>query len=240
MTVLDLGPLEDKLGYNFHNSQLLEQALTHRSYLNENPDITWDHNERLEFLGDAVLELAATTFLFHKYPKKPEGELTAYRSALVNATTLAETALTLGVNNFLLLSRGEAKDNNSRARQAILANTCEAIIGAIFLDGGYEAADTCLRAWLFPRVDHIVSRHLWQDAKSLFQEKAQAVKGITPVYKVMHESGPDHDKVFTVGLYLGEEQVAEGEGPSKQQAEQVAAQAGLAKYGWHSGEADNS
>jgi ribonuclease-3 len=178
-----------------------------------------------------VLELAATSFLYDKYPHKNEGDLTAYRSALVNATSLADTALSLGVNDYLLLSRGEAKDMG-RARQAILANTCEAIIGAIFLDAGYEAARTCLHAWLFPRVDQIVSKHLWQDAKSLFQEKSQALKNITPAYRVLHESGPDHDKMFTVGLYLDAELVAQGTGPSKQQAEQVAAQAGLEACGW--------
>jgi ribonuclease III len=229
--VTDFSLLEQKLMHRFSDKRLLEQALTHRSYINENPEVTWDHNERLEFLGDAVLELAATTFLFTKYPHKNEGELTAYRSALVNATTLAETALTLGVNDFLLLSRGEAKDLG-RARQAILANTCEAIIGAIFLDGGYEAAVSSLQAWLFPRLDQIVSQQLWQDAKSLFQEKAQALKNITPAYRVLHESGPDHDKMFTVGLYLDAELVAQGSGPSKQQAEQLAAQAGLEACGW--------
>jgi ribonuclease-3 len=217
--------------FNFKNNELLKQALLHRSYLNEHPEIKLDHNERLEFLGDAVLELVVTDYLYHKYPNRDEGELTAYRAALVNAETLGTVAAELGVNDHLLLSRGEAKDNG-RARQVILANTFEAIVGAMYLDQGYAAAQIFIGKYLLPLTDEIVAKKLWVDAKSYFQEQAQELRDITPTYKVLSELGPDHDKVFTVGLYLGSELVAKGQGPSKQRAEQEAARAGLAANGW--------
>ncbi len=217
--------------FNFKNNELLKQALLHRSYLNEHPEIKLDHNERLEFLGDAVLELVVTDYLYHKYPNRDEGELTAYRAALVNAETLGSVAAELGVNDHLLLSRGEAKDNG-RARQVILANTFEAIVGAMYLDQGYAAAQIFIGKYLLPLTDEIVAKKLWVDAKSYFQEQAQELRDITPTYKVLSELGPDHDKVFTVGLYLGSELVAKGQGPSKQRAEQEAARAGLAANGW--------
>jgi ribonuclease-3 len=178
-----------------------------------------------------VLGVVLTDYLYHKYPNRDEGELTAYRAALVNAETLGTVAAELGVNDHLLLSRGEAKDNG-RARQVILANTFEAIVGAMYLDQGYAAAQIFIGKYLLPLTDEIVAKKLWVDAKSYFQEQAQELRDITPTYKVLSELGPDHDKVFTVGLYLGSELVAKGQGPSKQRAEQEAARAGLAANGW--------
>lgn len=225
--------LEAKWGISFRQPELLCQALTHRSYLNEHPEFSLAHNERLEFLGDAVLSLVVTAYIFNQYPDQNEGELTAYRAALVNWEILGAVAAEAGLNEHLLLSRGEQKDSG-RARAVILANTIEAVIGAIFLDQGYTMAEKFIARYLFPKLEAIVQDRSWQDSKSLFQERAQAEFNLTPNYKVLHQSGPDHDKVFTVGLYLGEELVAEGEGPSKQRAEQVAARAGLITRGWQS------
>lgn len=219
-----------RLGLTFDNLALLEEALTHRSYLNEHRT-AGNHNERLEFLGDAVLELATTHFLFHKYPTKPEGDLTAYRAALVNTYSLAETADALGMNDMLLLSKGESRDTG-RARQIILANAFEAVLGALYLDQGYDAAEAFLAQHLYPKIDEIVKKRAWQDAKSKFQESAQEKKSVTPTYKTLEEHGPDHDRVFTVGVFLGAEEIARGEGKSKQEAEQAAAQAGLDTLGW--------
>lgn len=216
-----------KLGLTFSNTELLLEALTHRSYLNENRDVP-AHNERLEFLGDAVLELSATQFLFNRFPQKPEGDLTAYRAALVNTNSLSETAEALGFNDMLLLSRGERRDTG-RARQIILANAFEAVLGALYLDQGFEAVDTFLHTHLYPKLDSILEKRAYQDAKSRFQEIAQERKGITPTYKTLSEEGPDHDRVFTVGVYLKDEEVALGTGKSKQEAEQSAASAALDK-----------
>lgn len=213
------------------NPELLKQAFIHRSYLNEHPEIKLDHNERLEFLGDAVLELVVTEFLFAKYPARPEGELTAFRAALVNTESLSQVASGLGLGEQLLLSKGEAKDNG-RARQAILADTFEAVIGALYLDAGYETAKNFIAEHLLLKIDDIVAKNLWQDSKSAFQEQAQAKRDTTPTYQVLSAVGPDHSKTFTVGLYLGEELIAEGVGPSKQSAEQEAARVGLEKLGW--------
>lgn len=223
--------LERILGTTFKDSALLLSAVTHRSYLNENRDATQSHNERLEFLGDAVLELVVTDYLFATYPEKAEGELTAIRAALVNTNTLAETSLALGLNDFLLLSKGEAKDMG-RARQYILANAFEAVIGALYLDQGYACAQDFIAAQLFPRTDEIVAKRLWQDPKSRFQERAQEVTSTTPAYQTLREEGPDHDRTFTVGVFLGKELVAEGTGRSKQEAEQSAAENGLAARSW--------
>lgn len=228
---MDFTPFEKRIGYNFRNQRLLESAFTHRSYLNENRAPGREHNERLEFLGDAVLELAVTEFLFAKYPDKPEGDLTAYRAALVNTQSISEVASKLGMNDFLLLSRGESRDTG-RARQIILANAFEAMIGAVYLDQGYVAAKDFIAKQLFPKADEIVEKKLWQDAKSRFQEVAQDVAGITPNYKLLDQSGPDHDKRFLIGAYLGPEKVAIGEGKSKQEAEQDAAQKALVAKGW--------
>lgn len=220
----------DSLGLSFNNIELLTEALTHRSYLNENKTAD-KHNERLEFLGDAVLELASTHFLFNKFPFKPEGDLTAYRAALVNTVSLAESAKLLGLNDMLQLSKGEAKDTG-RARDIILANAYEAVLGAIYLDQGYESAEAFVARTLYPKIDSIIENRAYQDAKSRFQEVAQDKRGITPAYRTLSEEGPDHDKKFTVGAFLGEEKIAEGEGKSKQEAEQAAASNALAKTGW--------
>lgn len=223
----DFAAHAQKLGLTFNDLGLLTEALTHRSYLNENRTTAGNHNERLEFLGDAVLELIVTHFLFKRFPTKPEGDLTAYRAALVNTYSLAETAEGLGVNDMLLLSKGEKKDIG-RARQIILANAYEAILGSIYLDQGYEAADAFVNRTLTPKIDTVLKNRTWQDAKSNFQEVAQEKKSVTPTYKTLSESGPDHDKQFTVGVFLADTEIARGDGKSKQEAEQAAAQAALA------------
>ena len=222
---------EKRIGYQFRERRLLESAFTHRSYLNENRSPGREHNERLEFLGDAVLELVVTEFLFAKYPDKPEGDLTAYRAALVNTISISEAATKLGINDFLLLSRGEARDTG-RARQIILANAFEALIGALYLDQGYVMAKDFIAKQLFSKADEIVEKRLWQDAKSRFQEVAQELVGITPSYKLIDQRGPDHDKHFLVGAFIGLEKIATGEGKSKQEAEQDAAEAALKVKNW--------
>ena len=227
----ELSALERIVGISFIDEIHLLTAITHRSYLNEHREAKQDHNERYEFLGDAVLELIVTDFLFRKYPEKPEGELTAIRAALVNTVSLADAATRMNINEFLLLSKGEAKDTG-RARQYILANAFESIIGAIYLDRGYEDAKNFVATHLFDKTDAIVSKRLWQDAKSRFQELAQEHVGVTPNYETLSQSGPDHDRVFTVGIFLGSERIAEGKGRSKQEAEQSAAEAGLTAKGW--------
>ncbi|MDO8522011.1 MAG: ribonuclease III [bacterium] len=228
---MNFSEFEEKIGYTFKNERLLEQAFTHRSHLNENRASGREHNERLEFLGDAVLELVVTEFLFAKYPDKPEGDLTSYRAALVNTVSISDSATKLGMNEFLLLSRGEAKDTG-RARAIILANAFEAVIGAMYLDQGYEPAKKFIAEQLFHKTDEVVAKGLWQDAKSRFQEIAQEKETVTPSYDVISQTGPDHDKNFVVGVYLGEERIATGEGRSKQEAEQVAAQKALVAKGW--------
>jgi len=222
---------EKVLDVSFSDHMHLLTAITHRSYLNEHREATQDHNERYEFLGDAVLELVITDFLFRKYPEKPEGELTAVRAALVNTITLSEVSRKLGVNDYLLLSKGEARDAG-RARQYILANAFESIVGAIYLDQGYEAAKEFIGNQLFEQTDEIVEKRLWQDAKSRFQELAQEHTNITPEYRVLGQKGPDHARTFTIGVFLGDEEVASGSGSSKQEAEQEAAERGLDAKGW--------
>lgn len=228
---MDFSQFERRIGYGFRDKNFLRQAFTHRSYLNENRDAKLEHNERLEFLGDAVLELVMTEFLYGKYPEKPEGDLTAYRAALVNTQSIADAAAKLGMNEFLLLSRGEAKDTG-RARQIILANAFEALIGALYLDQGYVAAKDFIAKQLFHKTDDVVARRLWQDAKSRLQEMAQEKLGVTPTYQLINQSGPDHDKRFLVGAFLSGERIASGEGRSKQEAEQAAADKALAAKGW--------
>jgi ribonuclease-3 len=228
---MDISEFENKIGIIFKDKNLLKQAFVHRSYLNENRNFPIGHNERLEFLGDAVLELIVTDDLYRRFPDKNEGEMTSLRSALVNANTLYSVADKLGVNDFLFLSRGESKDTG-RARLYILANTIESIIGAIYLDQGYEQAQKFVRDSIIPIVEEVISNGNVNDAKSRFQEKAQDKFSITPVYKTIKESGPDHDKKFTVGVYIGDEVIATGEGDSKQDAEQEAAKNGLEKKGW--------
>lgn len=226
----DYKAYQERLGVSFKNLDLLVEALTHRSYLNEHK-AAGPHNERLEFLGDAVLELATTDFLFKKFPLKPEGDLTAYRASLVNTFSLADSAKELGMSDMLLLSKGEAKDTG-RARDIILANAFEAVLGALYLDQGYEAAEAFVARMLYPKIDDIIEKRAYQDAKSQFQEAAQEKRGITPSYRTLSEEGPDHDKKFTVGAYLHEEEFARGIGKSKQEAEQDAARAALDKMGW--------
>jgi len=227
----DFKTFESKIGYAFRDKRLLEQAFTHRSYLNENRAPGREHNERLEFLGDAVLELVVTEFLYAKYPANPEGDLTSYRAALVNTQSISDAASKLGMNEFLLLSRGEARDVG-RARQIILANAFEALIGGLYLDSGYQTAKDFIAKQLFHKTDEVVAKGLWQDAKSRFQEISQEELGTTPAYKVQSQSGPDHDKRFVVGAYIGQDKIASGEGSSKQEAEQDAAQKALAAKGW--------
>jgi ribonuclease III len=229
--IKDFSQFESKAGVSFKNKDLLRQAFTHRSYLNENRGTNLEHNERLEFLGDAVLELIVTDYLYNKYPQTPEGELTSYRSALVNSMTLAQAATDLGMNEFLLLSHGESKDTG-RARTYILANTFEAFLGALYIDQGYEATKDFIAKQIFHLIDEIVEKGLWMDAKSKFQEAAQDKEGVTPSYKTIKEVGPDHDKRFTVGVYIGNELVVTGEGKSKQEAEQNAARKALVEKNW--------
>ncbi|MEK7503242.1 MAG: ribonuclease III, partial [Patescibacteria group bacterium] len=190
-----------------------------------------ENNERMEFLGDAVLELAITEYLYEKFPEKPEGELTNLRASLVNANILGSVSAEIGFNDFLLLSRGEARDIG-RARQIILANAFEAIVGAIYLDSGYESAKGFILRVLEPKIPEILEKKLYKDHKSLFQEEAQDREGVTPSYEVIKEWGPDHDKHFIVGVYLGKELVAEGEGHSKQEAQQSAAELALKMKNW--------
>jgi ribonuclease-3 len=192
-----------------------------------------EHNERLEFLGDAVLELVVTSYLFKKYSKKQEGELTAYRSAIVNTVSLMKVADYMGLNEFILLSKGEARDTG-RARSVILANAVEAVIGAIYMDQGYNAAANFISDQVLQviDIDEIVQKRAWIDAKSRFQEMAQEKDGITPSYKTLKETGPDHDKKFTLGVFLKDVQIASGTGQSKQEAEQKAAEKALEVRGW--------
>jgi ribonuclease-3 len=230
--MVDFSKFEEIIGLKFKDKSLLKQAFTHRSYINENRDLELGHNERLEFLGDAVLELIVTDYLYQKYPNSNEGDLTAYRSSLVNAITLSEAAKKLGVNDFLLLSKGESRDVG-KARQYILANAMEAIIGAIFLDQGYDLAKYFISQNIFGLIDKIIEDKTWIDSKSLFQEKAQEYYGQTPIYKTVKEEGPDHDKRFTVQVSVGTDLIIQGSGHSKQDAEQEAARKALMERGWN-------
>lgn len=223
---------EKKLGLRFKNKDLLTQAFVHRSYLNENPDFGLEQNERLEFLGDAVLELIVTNYLYNQYPDKAEGELTNWRAALVNAKMLTKVAEELGFNDFLLLSRGETKELG-KARQYILANTFEALVGAMYLDSGYETADTFINKYLIKKLPEIITSGSYKDAKSHFQEQAQDKEGVTPAYKITKEWGPDHKKKFVVGVFLNNVLVTEGEGYSKQEAEEEAAKKALQVKNWN-------
>lgn len=223
--------LQEKLGVPFKKPELLVQAFVHRSYLNEHHDFVLGHNERLEFLGDAVLELVVTEFLYKEYGN-PEGELTNWRAALVNAKILASIAYEIGMEEYLFLSHGESKDAGTKARDYIMANAIEALIGAIYLDRGYEIAQQFIARWILPKLPYILENGLYLDAKSRFQESAQEIEGITPTYRVLHEEGPDHIKSFKVGVYLDKTLVATGEGTSKQEAQTEAAEAGLKIKGW--------
>ena len=227
----DLSILEERLGYAFKDRALILQALTHRSYLNEHADFAYTHNERLEFLGDAVLELIVTEHLFKNFANA-EGELTNWRAALVNAKTLAGIANQMEFEEFLLLSKGEARDANSKARMYIMANAIEAILGAIYLDGGMPASEKFINHHILSHLQYILKNELYVDPKSKFQETSQELLGITPTYRVLKKKGPDHNKEFTVGVFLEKEMVAVGRGTSKQEAQVAAAEAGLEAKGW--------
>lgn len=230
MAVQKIEELEKKIKIKFKDLSLLQTAVTHRSYINEHRSYKLDHNERLEFLGDAVLELVVTDHLYRNF-SNPEGEMTNWRAALVNRDMLAKVSRGLEVDEFLLMSRGETKDTG-RAREYLLANALEAIIGAIYLDQGYDAAKKFITGNILVYLEEVIRSKLYIDPKSNFQEEAQARAGITPSYRVLSESGPDHDKKFVVGVYLGDEEVAEGEGSSKQEAQRNAAKAALEAKSW--------
>lgn len=227
----DFDKLEKILGVHFKNPDLLQQAVVHRSYLNEHPQFRLGHNERLEFLGDAVLELVVTEYLYSHY-ENPEGELTNWRASLVNSKRLATVSETLGLEPFLYLSRGEQQDGNSKARQSILANACEAIIGAVYLDQGIASASVFIEKNVLSYLEEILEKKLYLDPKSRFQEAAQDKMSITPTYRVLEESGPDHARQFKVGVYLGDQLYGIGEGTNKQEAQTSASQAALQKSGW--------
>jgi ribonuclease-3 len=225
MSTLDT--FQDQLGIKFKDVSFLERAFIHRSYLNEHPGLGLEHNERLEFLGDAVLELVVTDYLYRHYTN-PEGDLTNWRSALVKTESLAEVAEQIQIAQHFKLSRGEAK-GNARSHALISANAVEALIGAIYLDQGYETAKAFITDYIVSRLPEILRTGTWMDPKSKFQETAQDQFGLTPGYRVMEESGPDHDKVFTVGVYVGDKLYGKGSGSSKQAAQQEAAAAALVK-----------
>ena len=225
--------LAEKIGVKFNNLDILQQAMTHRSYLNEHRDYKLDHNERLEFLGDAVLELVVTKYLYENYPN-PEGELTNWRASLVNGEMLAKISKKLGVEEFLLMSKGESKDTG-KARTYLLANAFESITGAIYLDQGakgFAVAGEFIMKNVISELPNILENKLYMDPKSRFQEVSQEKEGVTPSYRVLSEAGPDHDKKFTVGVFLNDEMIAKGEGFSKQEAQRSAAEKGLEIKGW--------
>ncbi len=219
---------QDKLGVTFKDIALLVLAFTHRSYVNEHRKTVQEHNERLEFLGDAVLELVVTEFLYSNYDEA-EGILTNWRSSLVRTESIGDAAKRSDFEPLLRLSRGE-KRGSDRARAQILANTFEAVVGALYLDQGYEAAKNFITSSLLPTFSDILESGSWMDAKSHLQEKAQAADNATPVYRVMEEEGPDHDKIFTVGVYVNDKLMGTGSGPSKQIGQQQAASEALKKY----------
>ncbi|KKQ56794.1 MAG: Ribonuclease 3 [Parcubacteria group bacterium GW2011_GWA2_38_13] len=227
----NIASLEKKLKVKFKNKEVLQQALVHRSYINENPGFHLGHNERLEFLGDAVLELVVTEFLYTTYPN-PEGELTNWRASLVNSKILSSITRNMDIEEFLYLSRGESKDRDSKARSYILANAFEAIVGAIYMDRGYKEAKIFIERHVLTELPNILKNHLYLDPKSKFQEISQEKFGITPTYSVISESGPDHNKKFKVGLYLEDELVATSDGSSKREAQERAAAEGLKAKGW--------
>ncbi len=222
---------ESAVGVNFKDKKLLQQAFVHRSYINEHRDTGLSHNERLEFLGDAVLELVVTDFLYQKYPDVPEGRLTAYRSALVRTESISAAARAMGMNDLLMLSKGESRDQG-KARDYILANTFESFVGATYLDQGYDAALQVIKSALFDSIEKIVAEGSWRDAKSFVQEKSQEIYSETPRYELVSAEGPDHDRHFVMAIYFGDKKIAEGSGNSKQRAQQAAAHAALVAEGW--------
>jgi len=218
----------EKLGFEFENIDLLVTALTHRSYVNEHRKSVSQHNERLEFLGDAVLELVVTDFLFRNY-NEAEGILTSWRAALVRTESIGEAGTLIGYEPLVRMSRGE-KQGGERARMQILANAFEALIGAIYLERGYDDAATFIAKHINSKLELIIKDGSWRDPKSHLQEVMQRIDSVTPRYVVLEEVGPDHDKVFTLGVYAGSRLVSQGTGPSKQAAQQVAAKAALEQY----------
>ena len=232
MSGMNKTPYQDfarqKLGFEFVNLDLLITALTHRSYVNEHKKSVSDHNERLEFLGDAVLELAVTEYLYANF-SEPEGILTSWRAALVRTESIGDAGDKLGYGSLIRMSKGE-KNGSERARLQILANAFEAVIGAIYLERGYTAARDFIHANIIVKLDDILASGSWRDPKSWLQEISQRVDNQTPVYKVLSEEGPDHDKVFTLGVFVGEKLMGQGMGPSKQVAQQQAARQAIAAY----------
>lgn len=232
MSGMQIAPYQEfareHLGYEFKNIDLLITALTHRSYVNEHRKSVTDHNERLEFLGDAVLELAVTDYLFNNF-SEPEGILTSWRSSLVRTESIGAAGDKLGYEPLLRMSRGE-KNGSTRARQQILANAFEAVIGAVYLERGYGDAEEFIKKHILSKLDEILASGSWRDPKSHLQEVSQRIDGHTPVYRVLSEEGPDHDKVFSLGVYVGEKLMGKGSGSSKQNAQQEAAKAALEAY----------
>ena len=232
MTGMQVAPYQDfarnTLGFEFEKIDLLITAFTHRSYVNEHRKSVHEHNERLEFLGDAVLELVVTDFLFNNY-SEPEGILTSWRASLVRTESIGEAGTKLGYESLIRMSRGE-KQGGDRARQQILANAFEALIGAIYLERGYADAEVFIKKHITSKLDAILASGSWRDPKSHLQEVMQRTDGVTPRYVVLEEVGPDHDKMFTLGVYSGDRLVSQGTGPSKQHAQQVAAKAALEHY----------
>ncbi len=225
---MDIKKFEDTIGLVFNDKELLKRSLTHRSYLNENKGEDLKNNERLEFLGDAVLELAISEHLFQEYPDRPEGELTSFRAAVVKTENLAKVSKELGLGNFLLMSKGEEM-TGGREKEYLLANTFEAVLGGLYLDQGYEAARAFVTKHLIPQIETVVKYRLDIDAKTKLQEKAQNLFKTTPTYKVIYEKGPDHDKVFTVSVTINKKAYGEGTGVTKQKAEDAAANEALKK-----------
>lgn len=225
---MSISNLETVIEYKFKKSASLKEALTHRSYLNENPSWEIPNNERLEFLGDAILELAVTEELYNRFPDDDEGKLTTLRAALVNYQMLAQIGKEMMLDKEVLLSKGEAKDMG-KARDVIIADTMEALIGAIYLDSDYSQVKIFINRFVLVKLEEVLKNGSYRDAKSLLQEKAQSDKKVTPVYKLLEESGPEHQKLFKVGVYLGEDYLASGEGYSKQEAELEAAKKALEK-----------
>ena len=232
MSGMPTAPYQDfareKLGFEYENIQLLITALTHRSYVNEHKKSVSEHNERLEFLGDAVLELVVTDYLYNTYAE-PEGILTSWRASLVRTESIADAGDKLGYEPLVRMSRGE-KNGSDRARMQILANAFEAVIGSIYLERGYTDAERFIHEHIITKLETILSEGSWRDPKSHLQEVSQRIDGATPVYKVMQEVGPDHDKIFTLGAYVNNKLMGKGIGPSKQSAQQQAARAALKAY----------
>ncbi len=227
---MDVKKFEQVCGIKVKNKDLFREAMTHRSYLNEHREADWQHNERLEFLGDAVLELVVTEYLFANFDN-PEGDMTAWRASLVNGEMLAVVAREIGIEQFLMMSKGETQDTG-RARNYLLANAVEAIIGAIHLDNGYQASEKFIQEKIITHLDEVLEKKLYLDPKSYFQEQAQEHESITPHYEVLSEEGPDHDREFIMGIFLGKKKIAQGSGSSKQEAQREAAKNALEVKGW--------